>query len=343
MSGQDWLAKDFYATLGVAKDADEATIKKAYRKLARQWHPDQNPGDAKAEEKFKEIGEAYAVLSDAQQRKQYDALRAMAGGGARFSAGTGAGGPDLSDLFGNFANTGFRMNFPAGGSASSQGGPDLSDLLSGMFNGTHSSSPFAGQGYAGSSFGPGMATPRARKGEDRRASTRISFREALAGTEVFMTIDGKRQKVRLPKAVKDGQKIRLRGKGHPGINGGPAGDLEVTIHVEPHPVFTRDGDDIRVLVPVSFVEAALGAKVEVPLLDGSTVTVKVPAGTQSGTLLRVRKRGVETAQRTGDLIIEIRVEVPTKLEREQKKAIENLGALLADENPRAALLESAKE
>ena len=342
MSGQDWLEKDFYATLGVAKDADDAAIKKAYRKLARQWHPDQNPGDAKAEEKFKEIGEAYAVLSDAGQRKQYDALRAIAGGGARFSAGSGAGGPDLSDLFGAFGNSGFRMNFPPGASASAQGAPDLNDILSGMFGGS-GGSPFGAQGYAGSPFGPGAGTPRARKGEDRRASTRISFREALAGTEVFMTINGKRQKVRLPKAVKDGQKIRLRGKGHPGVNGGPAGDLEVTIHVDPHPVFVRDGDDIRVVVPVAFTEAALGAKVEVPLLDGSTVTVKVPAGTQSGALLRVRKRGVETDKRKGDLIIEVRVEVPTALDREQKKAVENLVALFADEDPRADLLEAAKE
>lgn len=342
MSGQDWLEKDFYATLGVAKDADDAAIKKAYRKLARQWHPDQNPGDAKAEEKFKEIGEAYAVLSDAGQRKQYDALRAMAGGGARFSAGSGAGGPDLSDLFGAFGNSSFRMNFPSGASASAQGAPDLNDILSGMFGGS-GASPFGARGYSGPPFGPGTGTPRARKGEDRRASTRISFREALAGTEVFMTINGKRQKVRLPKAVKDGQKIRLRGKGHPGVNGGPAGDLEVTIHVDPHPVFVRDGDDLRVVVPVAFTEAVLGAKVEVPLLDGSTVTVKVPAGTQSGALLRVRKRGVETDKRKGDLIIEVRVQVPTALDREQKKAVEKLVALFADEDPRADLLEAAKE
>lgn len=342
MSGQDWLEKDFYATLGVAKDADDAAIKKAYRKLARQWHPDQNPGDAKAEEKFKEIGEAYAVLSDAGQRKQYDALRAMAGGGARFSAGSGAGGPDLSDLFGAFGNSSFRMNFPSGASASAQGAPDLNDILSGMFGGSGASS-FGARGYSGPPFGPGTGTPRARKGEDRRASTRISFREALAGTEVFMTINGKRQKVRLPKAVKDGQKIRLRGKGHPGVNGGPAGDLEVTIHVDPHPVFVRDGDDLRVVVPVAFTEAVLGAKVEVPLLDGSTVTVKVPAGTQSGALLRVRKCGVETDKRKGDLIIEVRVQVPTALDREQKRAVEKLVALFADEDPRADLLEAAKE
>ena len=127
------------------------------------------------------------------------------------------------------------------------------------------------------------------------------------------------------------------------MNGGPAGDLEVTIHVDPHPVFVRDGDDIRVVVPVAFTEAALGAKVEVPLLDGSTVTVKVPAGTQSGALLRVRKRGVETDKRKGDLIIEVRVEVPTALDREQKEAVENLVALFADEDPRADLLEAAKE
>lgn len=340
MSGQDWLDKDFYATLGVAKDADAATIKKAYRKLARKWHPDQNPGDKKAEEKFKEIGEAYSVLSDAKQRQQYDALRTMAGGGARFAAG-GPGGA-FTDSFSSF--------FPGGNgsfSFSTSGlGPDISDILSGMFA---QGASFGGRGPSGSPFGSaqgspfgaGPSTPRARKGEDRRASAVITFREALDGTDVIMTIDQKKQKVRLPKGVKDGQKIRLRGKGHPGVNGGPAGDLEVRIHVEPHPVFTRDGENLRISVPVTFAEAALGAKIAVPLIDGSTVTVKVPAGTQSGAVLRVRKRGVQTAKATGDLLIDVRVAVPEHLDRAQKDAVKALDKALDGEDPRAGLAEAA--
>lgn len=341
MSEQEWFNKDFYQVLGVPKDADDAAIKKAYRKLARTWHPDQNPGDEKAEARFKEIGEAYSVLSNTEQRRKYDAIRSMAGGGARFSAG-GAGGPDLSDLFGGaFGGGGTRVNFGGGGA-------DLNDILSGIFGGGQGGfAPGAfgsaqGGGFAGSPFS-GRQTPRARKGEDRRASTSITFREALAGTEVVMTIDGSKQKVRLPKGVKDGQKIRLRGKGRPGVNGGAAGDLVVTIRVEAHPVFARERDDLRIVLPVSLSEAVLGAKVEVPLLDGSTVTVKVPAGTQSGALLRVRGRGVETGTTKGDLLIEVRVLVPEGLDEAQKAAFEAFAATLRDSNPRAGLYAKAKE
>lgn len=335
MSEQEWFNKDFYKVLGVAKDADDAAIKKAYRKLARTWHPDQNPGDEKAEARFKEIGEAYSVLSNAEQRRKYDAIRSMAGGGARFSAG-GAGGPDLSDLFGGaFGGGGARVNFGGGGA-------DLNDILGGLFGGGQGAfNPGAG-GFAGSPFS-GRQTPRARKGEDRRASTRITFREALAGTEVVMTIDGSKQKVRLPKGVKDGQKIRLRSKGRPGVNGGPAGDLVVTIHVDAHPVFSRERDDLRIVLPVTLPEAVLGAKVEVPLLDGSAVTLRVPAGTQSGAILRVRGRGVETAKTKGDLLIEVRVLVPEGLDDAQKAAFEGFAAALGDSDPRAGLFAKAKE
>lgn len=341
MSEQEWFNKDFYKILGVSKDADDAAIKKAYRKLARTWHPDQNPGDEKAEARFKEIGEAYSVLSNAEQRRKYDAIRSMAQGGARFSAG-GAGGPDLSDLFGGaFGGGGARVNFGGGGA-------DLNDILGGLFGGGQGGFPpgafgsAQSGGFAGSPFS-GRQTPRARKGEDRRASTSITFREALAGTEVVMTIDGSKQKVRLPKGVKDGQKIRLRGKGRPGVNGGTAGDLVVTIRVEAHPVFSRERDDLRIVLPVTLPEAVLGAKVEVPLLDGSTVTVKVPAGTQSGALLRVRGRGVETGEAKGDLLIEVRVLVPEGLDEAQKAAFEGFAATLRDSDPRAGLYAKAKE
>lgn len=343
MSEQEWFNKDFYKVLGVSKDADDAAIKKAYRRLARTWHPDKNPGDEKAETRFKEIGEAYSVLSNKEQRRKYDAIRSMASGGARFSAG-GAGGPDLSDLFGGaFTGGGTRVNFG--------GGADFGDIFGGLFG---AGQPFAGaQGFGGGGFDPGRSgfagspfagaqTPRPRKGEDRHASTSITFREALAGTEVIMSIDGSKQKVRLPKGVKDGQKIRLRKKGRPGVNGGAPGDLVITIHVGTHPVFTRDHDNLRIVLPVTFAEATLGAKIEVPLLDGSSVTVKVPAGTQSGAVLRVRGRGVETSKTKGDLLIEVRVAVPKDLSDTQKAALEGFIATLEDSDPRAELLAKAK-
>ncbi|MDO4258150.1 MAG: J domain-containing protein [Actinomycetaceae bacterium] len=361
MGGQDWLTKDFYATLGVAKDADDATIKKAYRKLARKWHPDQNPGDAKAEEKFKEIGEAYAILSDPTQRQQYDALRTMAGGGARFSAGSGgAGAGGFEDLFGSMfsGQGGSRVRFSTPGGA---GQADYDDLLSGLFGGGFAGAgPGAGgrpggPGFGGGGFGAGFnpafgdgpygAAPSPEKGRDLRASTTLDFRRSLSGATVKMTVDGRSLKTRIPAGVKDGQKIRLRGKGKPGLHGGEAGDLVITVHVTPHPVFTRQDDDLRITVPVTFAEAALGAKIEVPLFSGGTTSLKVPAGTTSGEVLRIHKEGVSTREHTGDLLVEIQVDVPTRLNREQKQAVEALAELLGDtevSNARIALNEEAE-
>ncbi|MDC4232264.1 DnaJ domain-containing protein [Actinomyces sp. B33] len=326
MSEQDWLGKDFYATLGVAKDADDAAIKKAYRKLARTWHPDQNPGDAAAEAKFKEIGEAYSVLSNKDQRARYDALRAMAGGGARFSAGSGGG---FEDVFGAFGGQGARVNF---------GGAGFEDILGGLFG---SGQGFPGAG-PGAGFGFGQQGPRPIKGEDRRASMTIRFREAVDGAAVSITVDSTTLTVRIPAGVKDGQKIRLAGKGHPGRNGGKPGDLEVTVRVEEHPVFRRDGDNLRITVPVTFAEAALGTAIDVPLLDGTTVRLKVPAGTQSGAVLRARGRGLALPKRkAGDLLVDLVVTVPTGLSRDQKRAVEELARSLDEADPRAGLRERA--
>lgn len=356
MSGQDWLEKDFYKTLGVAKEADADAIKKAYRKLARKWHPDQNPGDAKAEEKFKEIGEAYSVLSDAEQRKQYDALRAMAGGGARFSAGPGgSNGAGFEDVFGSMfggGNGGTRVRYSTNG-GSANGGGDFDDILSNLFGGGGAPSggasfgrgsrfgagaPFGGASGAGSGFGGGSP----QRGADLRASTSLSFRQALEGATVRMSVDGKSMTVRIPEGVRDGQKIRLRGKGRPGQLGAPAGDLVVTIKVEPHPVYSRSGDDLRMHLPVTYAEAALGAKVSVPLPDGKSVSLKVPAGTASGTVLRVRRHGVHHGKRTGDLLVEIQVAVPKDLDDDQRKAVEALATSQGDWDPRAGLADRAR-
>ncbi|MBE9938824.1 MULTISPECIES: DnaJ C-terminal domain-containing protein [Cellulosimicrobium] len=330
MTGQDWMEKDFYAALGVPKDADDAAIKKAYRKLARKYHPDQNQGDASAEAKFKEIGEAYAVLSDPKEREQYDAIRAMAGGGARFSAGPGgAGGAGFEDVFGGMFGGGggpggTRVRYSTGG----QGAGGFEDILGSMFGGG------AGQQFGG---------PRPRAGADLAAATTLPFRQAVEGSTVTFTVDGRTVTTRIPPGVRDGQKIRLRGKGRPGTAGGPDGDLVVTVHVTPHPVFSLDGDNLRITVPVTFPEAALGATIAVPTLDGSTVKVKVPAGTPSGRTLRVRGRGVKTAKSTGDLLVTVQVAVPQKLSKAAREAVETFAAETAGQDVRADLVRQAAE
>ncbi|RMI13311.1 DnaJ C-terminal domain-containing protein [Cellulomonas triticagri] len=338
MSGQDWLEKDFYAVLGVAKDADQATIKKAYRKLARTMHPDHNPGDAAAEAKFKEVGEAYAVLSDPEQRQQYDQLRAMAGG-ARFRAGAGGAGGGgganggFEDLFGGVftgaGSGGSRVRFPQGGApGGAGGGGGFEDILGGLFGG--------GGGF-------GQTRGQQRRGADLAAVTTLPFRQAVEGSTVALGVEGRTVKARIPAGVRDGQKIRLRGKGRPGEHGAPAGDLEVTVRVTPHPVFTLDGNNLRRTLPVAFDEAALGAEVAVPTLDGGTVRLKIPAGTPSGRTLRVKGRGVTTASGTGDLLVTVQVVVPQRLSAAAKEAVQAFGIATSGEDPRADLLARAKE
>lgn len=330
MTGQDWFDKDFYATLGVPKDADPAAIKKAYRKLARELHPDHNPGDAAAEARFKEVGEAYAVLSDPEQRGQYDAIRAMAGGGARFAAGPGgAGGAGFEDLFG-----GLFGGQPGGGARvryTTTGGGGFEDLLGGLFGGAA-----GGPGGYRASRGP-------LRGQDLEATTTLPFRQAVEGSTVTLAVDGRRVTARIPPGVRDGQRIRLRGKGRPGEAGGPAGDLVIAVHVEPHPVFALDGRDLRMTVPITFAEAALGAEVDVPTLDGGTVRVKVPAGTPSGRTLRVKGRGVPAPQGTGDLLVTVQVAVPQRLSDAARAAVRAFDEATRDGDVRADLRARAAE
>jgi len=326
VSGEDWLQKDFYKVLGVSKDADEATIKKAYRKLARTWHPDQNKGNPEAEERFKEIGEAYTVLSNPEQRQQYDAIRAMGAGGFRGSAGGGgASGVNFEDIFGAFGGgNGGNVRFSTSGGGA---GINLDDIL-GAFGG------FGGGSSRGSS--PYQQAPQ--KGEDLHASTRITLKQSLSGVNIKLAVSGKPMTVKVPKGIKDGQSVRLRGKGKASINGGSAGDLIVTIHVEEDPVYSREGNDLRMTLPVTFAEATLGANVELPLIDGSTVTVKVPAGSDSGRTLRLKGRGVATKKGTGDLLATISVVVPKDLTPEQLDSIKSLADSLDQSDPRAELV-----
>ncbi|WP_144761989.1 DnaJ C-terminal domain-containing protein [Curtobacterium sp. 9128] len=329
MASQDWFDKDFYKVLGVDKTASDAELKKTYRKLARQFHPDSNPGDAAAENRFKEISEAYSVLSDKDQRAEYDQVRAM-GSGARFTAGGGGQG-GFEDVFGGMFGQqggGQRVRFGQGG------GGGFEDILGGMFGG--------GTGFGQSSGGyRGFGGPT--KGRDVTATTTLDFVTAIAGDTIKLAQgNGRPVNVRIPAGVADGQKIRLRGRGEPSPDGGDAGDLVVTVHVRKHPVFERDGQHLRVDVPVTFVEAALGATIQVPTLGGEPVKLRVAPGTPSGRVLRVKGRGVATKNGTGDLLATVQVAVPSHLSDKAKEAVEALAAALPDEDPREDLLAKAR-
>lgn len=321
MASNDWFEKDFYATLGVQKDVSDAELKKVYRKLARQYHPDSNPGDAAAEARFKSISEAYAVLSDPQQRAEYDQLRAM-GSGARFSAGGSPGG--FEDVFGGM------FGGPSRGRAS-QGG--FEDIFGGLFGGGGGFPGGASTGFRG---GP-------QKGRDQTADVSLEFMTAVSGDTVTLERQGGRPlTVKVPAGVADGQKIRLKGKGEASMTGGEPGDLVLTVRVRPHPVFERDGLNLRVDVPVTFVEAALGATIEVPTLGGEPVRLKVAPGTPSGRVLRVKGRGVTSAKGTGDLLATVQVAVPSHLSAEAQKKLEAFAKTLPDENPRDDLILRAR-
>ncbi|CAA9348497.1 MAG: Chaperone protein DnaJ [uncultured Nocardioidaceae bacterium] len=369
MTNTDWANKDFYRVLGVSKDASAADIKKAYRKLARANHPDSNPGNAAAEERFKAVAEAYDVVGDEEKRKKYDEMRTLFGSGyGPFRPGTGSpeGQPfDLGDIFGGAGG-------PGGG---------LGDILGGMFGG------------GGAGTRRTTRSSASRRGADIETTTTIGFTDAIDGVTVSLrlaseapcpdcrgtgarpgsmprvcpecegvgmraasvggaftlnetcpscrgrgmivddpcpTCNGSGRglsdrtiQARIPAGVRDGQRIKLRGKGAPGEHGGPAGDLYVVVRVKPHPVFGRSGDNLTITVPVSFDEAALGAEIKVPTLLGVPVTVRIPAGTPSGRTFRVRGRGATRKDGTkGDLLVTVEVQVPAALSDEARAAVQ---------------------
>ncbi len=326
MASQDWLEKDFYKILGVEKDVTEKELTKRYHRLAHKYHPDSNPDNAEAEAKFKSISEAYSVLSDPQQRQEYDQIRAMSQGGARFAAGgSGAGG--FEDIFGSFGGGTRNMHFTTGG----QGGyENIFNLFGGGFGEDQS---FGGGGFGGFTQ---------QRGRDMSASVTLDFMQAVNGDTVSLQTPNGTHKVRIPAGVNDGKKIKVRGRGEKSPAGGPAGDLVLTVNVRPHPVFERDGRNLRVKLPVTITEAALGATVESPTLGGDTVKLKINPGTPSGRVLRVKGRGVPLKSGTGDLLVEVQVVVPSHLTEKQKAALEAYREVEPKENPRDDIIAKAK-
>lgn len=285
------MPKDLYEVLGVSKTASEDEIQKAYRKLARQHHPDRNPGDKAAENRFKEVSAAYEILSDKQKREQYDQFGAV--------GGPGGGGPD-----------GFHFGGGPGGFTTNIDPETAQRLFGDIFGG---GSPF------GDIFGQSRTSRgrRPRRPADVSADVSISFEKAARGGTVNLTIGDREIDLKVPAGINDGQTMRLAGQGPDGAN------LLLTIHVEPHPYFRRDGDDLILSLPLSIPEAVLGAKVDVPTVDGAMLTVTIKPGTSSGTRMRIRGQGV----RDGDMYIEAKVMAPAPADDRSRELIEEFAKL----------------
>ena len=325
MASENWLTDDFYKALGVSEDTSESDIKKAYRKLSRKYHPDLNPGDAAAEKKFKEISEAYDVLSDKKQREEYDQIRRYgASGMGGFGGGSYTGYPG-ADAFGGFSNGGAGIN--------------IDDLLGGLFGGSaggsrrsagFTSADFGGMGGGG--FGGAQHTAP----EESTTSTRISLAQAYTGATVTVFLpDGSHTEARIPAGIKDGQKVRLRGKGLRG------GDLKVTVRVSDDSVYSREGNNLVMRAPVTLAEAVDGAVIEVPLPDASTVKLRLAPG-QVGRRLRAKGRGFKAKGGDGDLLVIPEIVLPTELSAEAQEAFDKFVKLAPQENPRKDLLKKAK-
>jgi DnaJ-class molecular chaperone len=302
------MPRDYYEVLGVPRDAAEADIKKAYRKLARQHHPDRNPGDKQAEARFKEVQEAYEVLSDEKKRKQYDRFGFV---GPESAPGGAGAGP-------------FRWGGGEGPGGFEFGNIDLGDLgnLFGQFGRMGGVGGDAAEAFAGRTRGRGRrARPPAAEAE-----VRIPFLQAALGGKVTLQVDGHELELTVPAGVEDGQKLRLGGQGPGGA------DLIVRLRVEPHPYFRREGHNVVLEVPLTVAEAVLGARVDVPTLDGTHLTVKVPPGTSSGARLRLRGKGIAG----GDQLVEVKVVVPKEVDARGRELIEEF-ARLYPQNPRAGL------
>jgi len=381
VSTKDFLEKDYYKVLNVPKTATADQIKQSYRKLARKYHPDANKGDSKAEERFKEISEAYNVLSDEKRRKEYDEARTLFGAD-RFRVGTpgggaGGGGFDLGDLFGS-SGTGGRLGDLLGGMFGGRGGTqqrprrgaDVETEVTLSFNdaadGVTVPLRLTGEGPCPVCHGTGAKSgtvPRVcptceGSGQASRNLGNFAFSEpcrtcrgrglvvddpcpACSGSGRAMST--RTIQARIPAGVKDGQRIRLKGKGAPGERGGPAGDLYVVVHVQPHPIFGRSGDNLTITVPVTYPEAVLGAAIKVPTLRGAPVTVRVAPGTPNGRTMRVRGKGTRRTDGTyGDLLVTVQVVVPQNLNGKAASALKEYQQALGGSDPREDLLQRAR-
>ena len=289
---REWFEKDYYSVLGVTPEANEKQIQKAYRKLARDLHPDQNPGDTKAEERFKDVSAAYDVIGDPASRSKYDEARRM---------GPGMGG--------------FSSDF------SGQTG-DISDLINSMMRGGFNQS----------------RSPRPQRGTSHEVQLRLSFDEAITGIETSVTSGtgsgkSKAVKIRIHAGVEDGTRLRLKGKGGHGTDGGPNGDLIVIIRVSDHEIFGREGKNLTVNMPVSFIDAALGTDIEVPTYHDGSKKLRLPAGTQTGSVFRVKGGGIQDSESDGDLLVTVNITVPKDLTKTQRTALENLEELFTEDTP----------
>ncbi|MGQ0625942.1 MAG: molecular chaperone DnaJ [Sporichthyaceae bacterium] len=368
MGAKDYLDKDLYALLGLTKSADAAAIKKAYRALAKKLHPDQNKNNPEAEDKFKAVSEAYAILGDEAARKEYDEGRALfgtgprrgPGGGSNFDFGDvfGGGSGGLGDILGGIFNRGGGHGARRGADVETEVSIEFAAAVEGVTVSLRLTSDAACRACAGTGAKAGT-TPRVcanceGTGHSSRNLGGFAMSEpcqvcrgrGLVVENPCPTCLGsgrgqssRTMNTRIPPGVADGQRIRLKGKGASGERGGPAGDLLVTVHVRPHPVFGRKGEHLTLTAPVTFAEAALGAQIKVPTLGGAPVTLRLAPGTANGRTMRVRGRGVARKDGTrGDLLVAVVVEVPQSLSAKARAALESFAAATAEHDPRAALL-----
>ena len=305
MAAKDLYEKDFYKTLGASKSDDQAAIKRKYRTLVKDLHPDTNHGDAAKEEKFKAVSEAYEILSDSKKRAEYDEARSLfeRGGFRAPTGGQNFQGGDFSDIF---------------------GGGNPQDIFSNLFG------------------GGGRRAPR--KGQDLQTEATITFRESIFGTNLDLRLSAERgaaQNItaRVPAGVNDGAKIRVKGKGAPG-EAGP-GDLFILLHVKSHPIFSRKAENLTITLPITFTEAALGADVKVPVMSGDEVTVRIAPGTPNGRTLRVKGRGITKGSHTGDLLVTVEVQVPQRVDGKALEALRVFAQEMASEDVRADLANKA--
>ncbi len=312
--------KDYYKLLGVEKDATQEEIKKAYRKLALKYHPDRNPDNKEAEEKFKEITEANEVLSNPEKRKKYDQL----GANWKYYQQPGAGGPGMEDFFSQFGGRG------GGGRTTYQYSGDLGDMFGniGGFSDFFESF-FGGRGTAGRSGG----FTNARKGQDYEANLNLTLEEVFNGVERQISVDGKKLKVKIQPGTRDDTKLRLRGMGAAGSNGGEKGDLYLNIHVLDHPFYEVKGDDLFYNLDVDLYTSILGGNVQIQTLDHKTLSIVIPPETDNGKLLKLRGQGMmnkENQSKRGDLYVRVIVQIPKKLSKEEKELFRKLSQLRKD-------------